>query len=58
MSLTHFFSLGSFEFGDASPRDALCSDRASELPASASYEARPSSRRGIDFCVLVRWMMC
>lgn len=58
MLLTHFFSLETFEFGDASPRAALCSDRPSELPASASYEARPRSFRGIDFCVFVRWMMC
>jgi hypothetical protein len=47
---THFFSLGAFEFDAASPRAVLVSDRLkSELPASASYEARPSSLRGIDF---------
>jgi hypothetical protein len=47
---THFFSLGGFEFDAASPRAVLGSDRLkSELPASASYEARPSNFRGIDF---------
>lgn len=56
--VTHFFSLGAFGFGDASPRATPCSDRPSELPASASYDARPSSFRGIDFWVFVRWMMC
>lgn len=55
---TYFFSLGSFKF-DASPRAALWSDKLySELPASASYDARPNNFRGMDFCVLVRLMMC
>lgn len=56
--MTYFFSLGPFEFGDASPRAVLSSDGPSELPASASYDARPSNFRGIDFWVFVRWIMC
>lgn len=54
---TYFFSFGAFGFGAASARPVFCSGRVS-APASASYEARPSSFSGIDFWVLVRWIMC
>ena len=57
---THFFSLAGLCCDTASARADPWSTRLawSAPPASASYEARPRSLKGMDFWVLVRLMMC
>lgn len=54
---THFFSLGALDIDDESPM-LFSGWLYSEPTASASYDALPHNFRGMDFWVLVRWMMC